>query len=534
MEQICIRHTELPGTSALFRDYLYNFTDVAEFYAHAPTLESVSEVARGLRFPQDRRQAIVEALRKTNGDAGADVRDSLDRLSDPDAVVVATGQQVGLFGGPAFSVYKALAAAKWCDRLREQGIPAVPVFWLATEDHDIEEVDHAWLAGWDEPPERIRAQYTHPHENPVGGAEISAIPFGDVRELWRKYPHGEKTARELEQHYGGAATFRSGFASLMRDLLSGRGVVFLDPMQPEIRALAAPLISRAIGDVGVLNERLRLRSEALQERGYHAQVHVTPATCPFFTFEGGRRTAVKRSGGQFRIGREPREAEQLLQRVSTRPDDFSPNALLRPVMQDFLLPTAAYIGGPAEIAYLAQSGVLYEHLLDRSPVFVPRASFTVLGSRASKVMQRYQLGLTDCLRPAADLRRHIAARLVPEALGDQVSAAKRGVEAALAPLAPEVGGFDPTLERSVRATETKIRSQLEKLHGKVARQMLRRDEQATRDTEYIQHWVYPRRTMQERVYSAATFLARWGTPFLDDVYAKIEPTCPDHQILHMG
>ena len=427
----------------------------------------------------------------------------LEQFSRPGTVVVVTGQQVGLFGGPLYTVFKALTAVQLARQLTSQGTPAVPVFWVATEDHDFEEIDHTWTVGPDRLPQKLTAKGAHQPQQPVGAVPITELP-----------PIDDEMVR---RHYRVGATFGEAFMGLVRELLGEHEVLFLDPLRPSIRQIAAPFLAAAAARSGELNGRIVQRGKDLVAAGYHAQVLFDgPAASLFFVLEGGKR--------------KPLKAAEVAA-YSGPPEQLSPNALLRPVMQDYLLPTAAMIGGPAEIAYLAQSAVLYDALLGRQPVPLPRAGFTLLDSRAAKLMERYQLRLPDLMRPEATVREHIAARLAPPALRQTFETAAVELNTTLDRVEQALTGFDRTLVDAFATSRRKIAHQLAKSQAKAARELMRRSEREQADSSYLINEIFPHRHLQERFYSILPFLAHHGPEVVGRVYDNIHVNCFDHHVL---
>jgi bacillithiol biosynthesis cysteine-adding enzyme BshC len=531
MSGACIRHSEIPASTPLFLDYLYEFERASRFYRHAPALSSVPSAIAEMQFDSGRREALVEALAEQNTDGGPAVEAHLAQLRDPKTVVVVTGQQVGLFGGPVFAIYKALTAARLAAHLTSQGISAVPVFWLATEDHDLAEVDHAWTFNASREPVRMRAE-THGQPNqPVGGVALTSAALDELRGTLSALPFGDEVSEIADEAYAGASTFGSGFSALFRKMLGRYGLLHLNPMRPSIRRLAQPLLRNAIEQSPALIARLMERGHELESAGYHTQVHVAADTSLVFLIEDGKRIALRRSGDTYKGGGRSYSTPELLTRVVERPEDFSPNALLRPVMQDFLLPTAVYIGGPAELAYLAQAERVYSQLLGRMPVVVPRASFSIVDARARKLLDRYGLSLTDCFLGPEPVRKAIAERLVPAELQQAFSQAEAQLERSLGGVAARLDQFDPTLADALDRSRRKIRYQFQKIRSKAAHESLRRDSRAVEEAEYLSRVLFPHKTLQERVYCALPFLAAHGLDLVDRIYDAINPDCHDHQVL---
>jgi bacillithiol biosynthesis cysteine-adding enzyme BshC len=501
------------GTSRLFADYLYNFDKVRAYY-HLSPIESSSYAASAgaVQCSDEHRARLVEAIREQNSEGPA-----LDLLARPGSVVVATGQQVGLFSGPAYTIYKALTAARIAEDLKAQGVPAVPVFWLATEDHDLAEVNHCWVFNSRHQPVRIDAASGGNPQQPVGGIPIPGNPVEQLRDALGGFPFASEVLELAGETYRPGRTFGEAFSGLLKKLLGKYGLLHLDPLRPAIRELAAPILEAAAARAPELVELLLERNRELVAAGYHAQVLVEPDSTLLFTLEGGRRTPLRKRGGAVP--------------VVNRPEDLSPNALLRPVVQDYLLPTVATVMGPAEVAYMAQSEVLYRSLLGRQPVVVNRASFTLADARCAKLLTRYRLSLEDMADGEEPLRARIAACLVPEGLRRSLEDTAAATGDRLELLRAELAGFDPTLADATDRSSRKILYQVRRLEQKVAREAMRRDQRAGEEASHLYALLYPRRQPQERVYSILPLLAKHGTGLLETVYQNIHPGRADHQML---
>lgn len=524
MKAGCLRYTSLPGTSKLYSDFLYHFDRVRPFYQRHPQDRAEwAQVAREVSYPAEMRHSMVAALRKYNGDSP-----NLHLLAQPGTVAVVTGQQVGLFSGPGYTVHKALTAARMAAELSASGIPAVPVFWLATEDHDFEEVNHVWACGPAHEPVKLTVDSgANGRPRPVGGIVPAAYPVAALRELLREFPYGEDVAAIVEESYQRGRSRGEAFASLLKRLLPRAGLILMDPMQPEVRALAAPFLREAVGLAPELSTLVMARNKALAEAGYHAQVHVEEKSSLLFLLERGERLALRREGDHYAAASRKYTAAELRSRAA----ELSPNALLRPVMQDYLLPTAAYVGGPAELAYLAQSEVIYRKLLGRFPLVLPRSGFTLLGGRGAKLMERYALRLTDFFDSSAALREKIAQRLVPPQLNGSFVQTRAGMTAAMAGLDAELMAMDPSLKAALQKSRAKIFYQLGKIESKAAREALRRDERANADAAYLEGLLYPHQHLQERFYTILPFLAQHGPDLVDRLAHQICLDCPDHLIV---
>ena len=312
----------------------------------------------------------------------------------------------------------------------------------------------------------------------------------------------------------------SAFHGLLDRLLKPYGFLFLDPLHPTTRKLAAPMLRQAVSIGPDLNKLLLQRGRELEDAGYHAQVHVQPGTSLFFLLEGGKRIPV-------------RELRYSPAELADKAEQLSPNALLRPVVQDYMLPTAAYVGGPAELAYFAQSQVLYERLLGHMPRLVSRSGFTLFDSRSAKLMERYRLRPKDFFHGMEPLREQIASRLIPETLDRHFDEVSQNTSESLDKLNRAILEFDPTLAAALEKSRTKIAHQLTKMRAKVARETLRRSERAADDAEYLYNTFYPEKHLQERFYGMLPFLARHGLDLIDQLYDSVRLDCPDHILLQV-
>lgn len=521
----CLRHTDLPHTSRLFADFVYHFDRVSRFYAHNPLdFHSFERAAARIDFPADRRRALVAALQAQNGPTA-----ELARLAEPGTVTVVTGQQVGLFSGPCYTIYKALTAAKLAATLTERGIPAVAVFWLATEDHDFAEVNHAFTLSAGH--QLVRHEVSSPavDHTPVGDLTIPGYPVEELAAELDGLPYAGDVIEAVRASYQPGATLGQAFRALLQRLLAGYPLLYLDPLHPAIRQIAAPLLSRAVEHSAAMSERLLARNAELVEAGYHAQVHFEPKTSLFFLLQDGRRLSLHRDGDDYLLGDTRLTPAQLAAQGAS----LSPNALLRPVMQDYLLPTVAQVGGPAELAYLAQSEVLYDVLGRPAPVIVPRSGFTLIDSRAAKLLRRYSLSVKDCLDSLDGLSAHIAQRLVPAGLARSLANSREMTAALFDRLVHEVAAFDETLGAAAAKSRAKVLYQIGKIEAKTARQALRHNDRAATEAAYLFHALYPEKHLQERLYTILPFLARHGLDLTQRLYQETHIDCPDHIVVEV-
>jgi len=530
----CIPFTAIPHTTRLYQDYLFHHARVAEFYQHPPTPDAVFDYGKQLEFPAERRAQVAAVLTRQNRAFGADeqVFEAIERLRGG-AVAVVSGQQVGLFGGPLYSILKAVSAVELARSLSGRGLDAVPVFWLATEDHDLAEVNHTFLPAAAGGLERLTSSSQGTEGAPVGyvkfGEEISAAA-ARVREL---LGDGE-IARAVVEAYRPGETYGSAFAKLFAKLLAGTGLILLDPLDPELHAIAAPVFSGAAARAREIDDALLSRGKQLQASDYHEQVRVTGESTLLFSLEGGERRVIHLSGEDFTIGRRRVGRDELLEQVRSAPELFSSNVLLRPIVQDYLLPTVAYFGGAAEVAYFAQVGVVYEKLLGRVTPVLPRFSATVVDGRMQRLLQQYQLGVPDLFHGTEQLREKLAARSLPAGMQHELSAAKDTLQEIISRLREHLRTLDPTLVDATERSGRKMQYQLSKIAAKAARAKLRQDQRLAQEGEEIITLLFPEKGLQERTIPGVYFLARYGRRLIGELMTLASEHCPGHHIVNVG
>jgi bacillithiol biosynthesis cysteine-adding enzyme BshC len=521
MESHCISFREIPQTTKLFSSYLEDFGRVAPYYVHPPTEAGLRDAVREVQIDAGLRQRVAQILREQNRAFGADesTERSLSRL-ESGAVAIVTGQQVGLFSGPSFSFYKAMSAVRCAEDLTHQGVDAVPIFWLATEDHDLGEVNRSF---WNSRSGLVR--YELPMAEADQGRRVGEVALGEgisslvgvaIQKLEGGY--AEHVDRALRESYRPEETYGSAFGKLMARLLAGRGIIFIDPLDVRFHRLALPVYLRAAEQADSLRDALLARSNELDRTGFHAQVKVARETTLLFCNVDGRRQPVRSHAGDFIVGKHSLSRSALLARIEKSPEDFTPNALLRPLVQDTLLPTAAYVGGPAEIAYMAQTQVAYERLLHRMPVILPRASFTIVEPPVAALLGKYGLDIRDFFRGRQSFRAEMERTFLPEGLARQFEKDERSLRDILSGYEEPLGALDSTLAQGLRLAQRKMLHQFGKLKRKAGRAEGFRTGVLDRHEHILEDSVYPHHGLQERTLCALPFLASYGPQFLDRLH----------------
>jgi len=528
VETECLPFSSIPHTTRLFDDYLHHFDRVKQFYARPPLSQDWwADEIKKINYPAERRQAVAAILERQNREFGAGEKTlaNIERLRQGAAAVV-TGQQVGLFGGPTFCILKALTAV-----LMAEKAGAVPMFWLATEDHDLDEINTVNLAAGDH---LQKFTVNVPHRE---GAPVGTIAFTDeitaatqqVEALFGK----SEISELLTESYRKGETFGTAFARFYTKVFSDMGVVFLNPLDKELHRIANPVFRTALEKSEEINQALMTRNHKLEAAGYHAQVKVTPSHTLCFYFEDGARTPVRHQDGEFFIGERKLAAAELLNEAERCPEKFSANVLLRPLMQDYLLPTLCYIGGPAEVAYFAQIEVVYRNLAGRVTPVVPRIFATLIEPRIAKLMDRYQLSLPDLFNTPEKTRELVASRALPDSILESFDLAAEHVEKALALIQGPLEKLDKTLIDAAENAGSKMRYQLQGIRDKAARAEARKNTEVLRHADELITALYPNKELQEREIGAAYFLLKYGKSVLDQINAAVRTGCGEHQVIRI-
>jgi bacillithiol synthase len=528
-------HTEcypisiLPRLSRLFLDFAESRQPLTPFYPVTAYGQQWTPPAQDAAL----RSRVADLLAEQNRGFGAGpaTLTNIDRLRRGGAAIV-TGQQVTLFGGPLFTLFKAATTIR---KAKDTG--AVPIFWLATEDHDLDEADHVVLPSRHE---LHKLRLAHEANNrPVG-----AIPLGPgIRPLLDQAAEllGPGPALDLlEAAYTPEATFAQAFARLLATVFAEEGLILIDAADPRFHALGAPVLRHVIEHAADLESALLGRSRLLEERDYEAQVLVTPSSSLLFLIddETGARLALKRkdsNGSTIWIaGKKTYSAGDLLSILDVTPERLSPNALLRPVFQDFLLPTAAYIGGPAEISYFAQSQVLYDAILGHTTPVIPRLSATLIEPAVATVLARHEIQLDDILHAHPDeVAQRLGARAIPIEGKRKLSGAGNALDEELTSLTQWMHQLDPSLGRAADVSASKMRYQMNRLRRLAANYQLQTEASLRRHVDAIYLNLFPDRHPQERIIGAAAFLARYEDALIPQLIDQASQECPGHKAIFL-
>ncbi|WP_348262743.1 bacillithiol biosynthesis cysteine-adding enzyme BshC [Telmatobacter sp. DSM 110680] len=519
-----------PGLSRLFKDYCAGEAVVRPFYSSLPR-----ETGWQQRCPlPDHWNEIVEVLATQNPTPAA--ASALEALR-AGAATVLTGQQVGLLGGPLFTPFKAATAIARAQQATTAGHPHVPIFWLATEDHDFAEINHVVFPSRKELRKLVYTK-TPAHAVPVGGVLLDESIGPLVDQAWELL--GSSDAMDaLAAAYRPGRTFGQAFGEFYAKAFAAQGLLVLDAAGREVHRLGSPVLRAAIELADELHAALLERNKTLETAGYHAQVAVTPQSSLLFLIHerSGERIALKRTAptiaepnGIWQAGREKFTTNDLVGVLAAEPERISPGALLRPVFQDFLLGTSLIVGGPAEVAYFAQSAVLYERILGRLTAAEARLSATLIEPAIGELLRKHELGLDRVFIESADsLAQLLAARAMPVEGKRKLAAAGTALDAELAPLLEYMKAMDAGLGRSADTASSKMRYQMNRLRRLAANFEMQREGSLRRHAEAIERALNPGGVLQERVHGAAYYFARYGFELSETLTSLAGDPCPGHK-----
>ena len=535
----------IPHQSRLFLDYLKDPLTLRRFYPSAVRFhhELPPRVPEVLAAYQVDRSKVCDALAAMNTRWGAseETLQNIILLRESDCVAVVSGQQAGLFTGPLYTIYKALSAVKLAGCLRQRNTKAVPVFWIAAEDHDFMEVAKAEFIARDCQLKHVEVSSSlHREGQPVGQMVLDESINAVVDQLFESLPNSEFAAdmkQLLLKAWQPGRSYADSFATMMMTLLGSHGLIFLDPLDTELKKLAAPLYSAAARQAPEIATAIEKRSRELESAGYHAQVMASTNSFPLFLHDkNGSRHAVSRNEkGKYKAREIDEEytAEELAQLALEAPERFSPNVTLRAVVQDYLLPTIAYYGGAAEIAYFAQTAEVYRVLERPATPILPRSSLTMIERHTGRVLERYGLTLADFFEGLEGVIK----RVVEEHLGADTARfftkAEENVNHELDNLRRELETVDATLASALDTGRKKINYQLEGLRSRFVRAQMGRDEAALRQLQRAFDQLYPNKDLQERHINITSLLSRHGTYVIEWIYNAINLGSNEHQIVYL-
>ena len=527
--------------SPLFRDYCGRYEVVSDYFAgdFRDPDERRRAAARAAAAERD-RDTLADVLLEQNArwDTGEAARSNVELLRRPDSVVTITGQQVGLFSGPLYTILKIITTLQMAELLAtETGRPVVPVFWLGSEDHDFEEMASAHFLRRNQ-----LETLTYPRP-PAGVGAVGRLRFDEtidemvdrVDSILPPSDFKPELMGHVRNAYRSGRTFGEAFALLIAALFEGTGLVLVDGSDARLKQLAAPLFAREIQDPERLSEGIRATSARLSE-AYHEQVQARPTN--LFLLDDAARRAVDAVDGdetrfQLRDGSQTWTKDEITDLLRRDPARFSPNVVLRPLMQDLLFPTAMYIAGPGEVAYFAQYRSAYEWAGLPMPLIYPRASATIVESKVAKVLDKFDLDVNDFEQDVDRLFQRIVLSGMEVDVDELFKDASRHLHEAINVLKPAVQKVDPTLVKSAEAVRSAMMGSIMDFKSKVVRAEKRSHDEVRDQLVKADVNLFPAGKLQERMISVLYFVNKYSMGLIGDLRSSLSTDTTEHQIVEL-
>lgn len=512
-----------PWIRRLAVDYAYDFGSVAPFFSGDPADRAAWADAIARTQAHDRsRDAIAEVIANQQQRRGAPQKalDAGRLLADRRTVAIVTGQQAGLFGGPLFTLLKAMTALKLAEQVaRDHNVPAIAVFWIDAEDHDWEEVRSCTVFDETLTPRSVSLP-PRPGADPAPVATIrlekDAInkALADIEQALPPSDFKSSITAGLRRAYEPGIGMAEAFGRWLEHVLGERGLVVYDSSDAASKPLVSQVFARELSMPGQTGKLAALAGSDLTARGYHAQVHAQDDSLALFHLQGGRRS-IRTQGSNFVVGDDRYPAATFLQQAAEQPTGFSPNVLLRPVVQDTIFPTICYVAGPNELAYLGQLRGVYKHFGVPMPLMYPRASATLVDSATARFLNKYKMPL-EALQPQDEAALNDLLRTqIPPAVEESFEEASRTIDAQMNRLVQAMPALDPTLEGAARSTLSRMQHDLQTLHNKMISAAKRRDETLRRQFMHARALAFPSGHAQERTIGFVSFLNQYGPALID-------------------
>jgi len=531
--------TELLPPHHLLRDVAADAALGRDIFGTSPShlTEHLTEVRRRYQL---RREDVAAVLRRSHARLGASAAtlENLDRLAQPTTFVVIGGQQPGLLTGPLYTVYKAISIIKLAKDLQRQfPYEFVPLFWNAGDDHDWAEVNHACVLDGAGHLQRLE----YPGDPQFEGWSVGEMPLGRgalavirrLSELLTDQGFTSDVEALLLETAEASATFGEWFSRLMLSLFHQHGLIMVEPGLTDLKRLAIPLFEQALESPLVPSQLANDTGDDLEARGYRRQLHKDPTLCSFFVREHGRREAVRYAKGVFRSGSRTYTRAELKAILQDSPERFSPNALLRPVMSEFLFPTAAFIGGAGELNYFAQTRRIYQYFDVPMPVPYLRLGCTLIDHPTARILEKYQLSPLTLRDPDRALTEWIRARadIAAPALWHSLRAQ---IYQPYIDLKGQVRAVDPTLETSLEGTLNYMLFRLGKFEKKLLRQLKKAEHLTATQLRRAAVALFPGSGLQERRLNSMSYLSRYGMDLVDRLGQVVPESYAKHYMVELS
>ncbi|MCY9588612.1 bacillithiol biosynthesis cysteine-adding enzyme BshC [Paenibacillus chitinolyticus] len=531
----------------LTEDYIHHFDRVSALFDYNPwdkgSLHRRAEAVRHTEGNRADRKRLAEVLLEYNRRIGNQetALSAAAGLAEENSLTVVGGQQAGLFGGPLLVIYKAitvLIAARQAQA--ELGTPVVPVFWIAGEDHDFDEVDHIQVQRPELDVHKLSIRRPWNLRTSVSRWQADEQAWEDafrrLDESLPDSPHKTELLSRMRSSMNGLTTLSDTFAGWMAALFGDSGLVLLDADDPALRKLESPMFTRLIGANELLADALMRGRRELETLGYTPQVDVTDEQSHLFVIEpDGERVLLQRSGEGFADKKDLRaySREELLALAEREPERLSNGVLSRPLMQEFLLPVLGTVLGPAEVAYWAMTRDAFALHGMTMPILLPRLEFTLVEDAVTKWMDRYDLSMDDVTEGIDERREAWLRAQSPFPVGERFEEARVRVKEAYTPLVDSLAAIEAGLPELGHTNLDKILHQIDYLERKAEQALVRRHDAALSQWKRIELALMPLGKPQERVYNLCAYLNRYGDKWLSELLDADLPMDGGHYLVYI-
>ncbi|MCH6573807.1 MAG: bacillithiol biosynthesis cysteine-adding enzyme BshC [Bacteroidetes bacterium] len=539
-----INFCDIPGHQNLFLDYLYEFDNIKDFYKYdfrnreqyKKIFKSITESDNTVRV----RLKSILSSQYADLSPSNKTQKNIDLLAKDNTLTIVTGQQLGMLGGPLYTFYKIITIIKLSNHLnsRYDKFNFVPVFWLEGDDHDFNEVRSISVFNNDNLLKKIGyKEEVEPDDakKSIGLTEFDESInefFGQLDENLRDTEFKQPLLDKLKTIYEPGKTFKTSFRQLIHSLFDDLGLVLLDPQDKQIKDLLKPVFRKEINDFREHTQQLVQVSAKLEET-YHAQVKVHPVNLFFSTDEG--RYSIEPVDNEFRLKRKRKSftKEELLELIENEPERFSPNVLLRPICQDYILPTAFYVGGPSEVSYFAQVLPLYDLFKIPTPIIYPRSSATLLEANIKKTLDKYDKSIIEIFLGVDELKRNVIDSLTENNVDDIFNETQNEIDIAFDRLREKLFALDKTIADTSKKYRGKIFNALNELKGKAEQAQNRKFEVTLRQLDRASTIIFPAANLQEREINFIYFVNKYGEEFLKKLFDELEIDKFEHQVIEL-
>ncbi len=539
-----IDYSDIPGNQNLFLDYIYEYENVSTFYPknfrnNDDFIKTFDELTN---YNRPHRKEISEIIKKQYSlfKVSKQTESNISALASEKTFAIVTGQQVSLFGGPLYTIYKIITTIKLSQLLKEKysDFNFVPIFWMDVDDHDFDEVASINIFDKKNRPNKI--SYNDGLEDETNRGSVGKIKFNfnladtytDLENALNDSEFKAEILHLLKGCYNEEKTFKDSFKELFIKLFDEYGLIIFDPQESSVKNILLPIFEKEINNFEKHTTTNVLRSAELEEV-YHAQVKVKPVNL-FYTDETGRHL-VEPVEGEFRFrGRRKRlNKEELLNLLYYDPSSFSPNVLLRPICQDYLFPTAAYVGGPSEISYFAQVMPNYKFFDVVPPIIFPRSSATIVESHLLSIFEKYNLSLADFFFDENMLIEKVVKKVSEFNFDELFAKSELEIETTLNKLKESLLSVDNSLTQPIEKSIMRIKQTLNTLKTKSKGAEERKHETLIAQLQKVRNVVYPNENLQEREINFFYFANKYGLDIIKWIMSELNTNKIEHQVIEL-